>query len=204
MCYNVSVTSNPRIRWQCPSGQHPGELGPRRPRADALVRYCLPCSQQTGRLVPRVAPALERKREASAARSATKAKVKRQRTAADKLAAVQRETDRFTVAGVDLRDEARRYARLPAFGGPRGRLAQRPPRFTVRVHRGRTPNRLGTGWPDSWRIHMGLWPDMPLEGARHTLIHELTHLHVGHKDSGWHGPLFRATLAQALREAGVK
>ena len=60
-----------RVRWDCPNG-HPGVLGPMRPRMDSVVRYCLTCSQQTGRLVPRVAPALERKREAKRQRDAAK------------------------------------------------------------------------------------------------------------------------------------
>jgi hypothetical protein len=34
-----------------------------KPRMDSIVRYCLPCSQKAGRLVRRVAPALERQRE---------------------------------------------------------------------------------------------------------------------------------------------
>jgi hypothetical protein len=59
-----------RIRWDCPNGRHPGVLGPTRPRMDSVVRYCLTCSQQTGRLVLRVAPTLERKRAAKQQREA--------------------------------------------------------------------------------------------------------------------------------------
>ena len=36
-----------------------------------------------------------------------------------------------------------------------------------------------------------------------TLLHELVHLHVGRAEEAhaWHGPTFKRTLAQAMREA---
>lgn len=56
-----------RIRWECPNGLHPGVLASSRPRKNATARYCLPCSETAGVLVERVAPALERKRNAKTA-----------------------------------------------------------------------------------------------------------------------------------------
>lgn len=50
-----------RTRWVCPNGC-PAKLGSTRPRKDDVVRYCLVCSERTGKLVPRSAPALERQR----------------------------------------------------------------------------------------------------------------------------------------------
>jgi len=41
-----------RKRWSCPTGDHPGVLGPGRPRANNIVRYCLPCSEKDGVIGP--------------------------------------------------------------------------------------------------------------------------------------------------------
>ncbi len=50
-------------RWKCPTCGH-GLLAPQRPRRDDVRRYCLPCSSKTGKLVERVAPALDAQRNA--------------------------------------------------------------------------------------------------------------------------------------------
>jgi hypothetical protein len=71
-----------RVRWECPNGEHPGVLGSTRPPKDSIVRYCLPCSEASGRLVERVAPALERKRAAKTAARKTKAQKQQEREAA--------------------------------------------------------------------------------------------------------------------------
>jgi hypothetical protein len=39
-------------RWVCPNGC-PGVHAPDKPRADDVRRYCLPCSEASGRLVRR-------------------------------------------------------------------------------------------------------------------------------------------------------
>jgi hypothetical protein len=63
------------IRWVCPDcGQ--GKLAPSRPRRDDTRRYCLRCSEKTGRLVERAAPVLEAKRQRGAERSRTKAQTR--------------------------------------------------------------------------------------------------------------------------------
>lgn len=198
------MASKKRVRWDCPNGKHPGVLGPSRPRQDNIVRYCLPCSEAAGRLVERTAPALERQRQATAERAAETAKAKRRREAARRQAAKERETERFTVEGVDLRDEMRRLARLRAFGGARGKLARQLPEFTVSRRSSEPQSRYGTAWPWEWRIHMALWPGLSLTDARETLVHELTHLHVGSDRSDthrWHGEQFRDTMRRAFREA---
>ncbi|HEY8310551.1 MAG TPA: hypothetical protein VIG47_08345, partial [Gemmatimonadaceae bacterium] len=50
-------------RWECPNKKHPGVLGPSKPRRDNICRYCLACSMSSGKLVDRVCPALEKKRQ---------------------------------------------------------------------------------------------------------------------------------------------
>jgi hypothetical protein len=54
-----------QARWQCPKCGD-GKLAPRRPRRNDTRRYCLPCSDKTGRLVQRQAPSLERLRQKAA------------------------------------------------------------------------------------------------------------------------------------------
>lgn len=76
-----------RIRWDCPNGLHAGVLGSTRPPADATVRFCLLCSEESGRLVPRVAPALERKRTVRRERQSSKAQREREAAAAAREAA---------------------------------------------------------------------------------------------------------------------
>lgn len=194
------MSAGKRVRWQCPNDLHPAVLGSTRPPRTALVRYCLPCSVAAGRLVERIAPALERRRAAATARQAAKAKAKRQRAAAGRVAAVERETERFTVEGVDLRDELRTLCRLKAFGGARGRLAKRTPDFTVRRHQ-RQPRRWGVAYRYPWRIHLALWPTITLAQARETIVHELTHLAC--RPNEHHGVGFVMTLNRARAEAGL-
>lgn len=74
------------IRWVCPSCGT-GKLAPSRPRRDDVRRYCLKCSERTGRLVERQAPALERKRATGAERSRERARRKAEAERAAKRAA---------------------------------------------------------------------------------------------------------------------
>lgn len=105
-----------RVRWECPAGEHPGVLGSTRPLADATVRYCLPCSEAEGRLVKRVAPALERKRAAKTAvateRRKSKAEREREAKRAERVLVV-REVD-GSLGEVDVRRTVDRMMRLPA------------------------------------------------------------------------------------------
>ena len=66
-----------QARWKCPQCGA-GILAPTKPRTDDVRRYCLPCSAKGGRLVERVAPALEAKREKRTAFISEKARQKRQ------------------------------------------------------------------------------------------------------------------------------
>jgi len=75
------MTRSRRVRWECPNGEHPAVLGSTRPPKDATVRYCLPCSAGSSRLVARVAPVLEAQRVA-------------RKTAREARAAFERERDR--------------------------------------------------------------------------------------------------------------
>jgi SprT-like family protein len=199
------VTAAHRVRWECPNG-HAGVLGPRQPRRDSIVRYCLPCSERTGRLVERTAPALERQRSAAAARSADKAKRQRAAAARARARAAAAETARYTVDGLDLRAELARLCKLRTFKAPGagpGRLARRTPELTVTHRRARPTYELAAADDWGWRIRMAIWPGMDTADARETLVHELVHLFVGRQEgnNAWHGPTFKRVMRAAFREA---
>ena len=69
-----------QVRWKCEKCDD-GLLAPTRPRKNDVRRYCLPCSAKSGRLVDRVAPSLEKKREKRTAIVQQKNKEKRVRVA---------------------------------------------------------------------------------------------------------------------------
>lgn len=89
---------------------------------------------------------------------------------------------------------------LPVFAG--GPLAERRPQLKVRRARQR-PNRLGFAVPSELRLSVTAYPGIRRGDVLETLLHELVHLHVGRAPEahGWHGPTFKRTLSQAMREA---
>ena len=187
-----------RVRWNCPNGC-PGILASTRPPKDSIERYCLVCSAKTGRLVLRIAPALENKRTAAAASAAAKAKRQRASAAVKRARAKAAHEAKHVVDGVDLRVEMKRLIKLRAFGGRTGRLAQRPPTLEVRPRTSHPRSRLGCA--DGWSNHIivNTYPGCDIADLRETLIHELTHIAVGVGQG--HNERFRLTLAKAVREA---
>jgi hypothetical protein len=106
----------------------------------------------------------------------------------------------YLVAGVQLDEETERLRALPVFAD--GPLARRRPELKVR-RASRKPNRLGFAVPSEFRLSVTAYPDIRPGDVLETLLHELVHLHVGRAKEahGWHGPTFKRTLAQAMREA---
>jgi hypothetical protein len=106
----------------------------------------------------------------------------------------------YLVAGVPLDGEMDRLRGLAVFGA--GPLAERAPELRVRRAR-RRPNRLGFAVPAQFRLSVTSYPGIRPGDALETLLHELTHLHVGRAPEAhaWHGPTFKRTLALAMREA---
>jgi len=105
----------------------------------------------------------------------------------------------YLVAGVDLDEEMERLRTLGAFAG--GPLAAARPELKVR-RASRRPNRLGFAVPSQFRLSVTAYPDIRAGDALETLLHELTHLHVGRaaEAHAWHGPAFKRTLAEAMQE----
>ncbi|HET9677995.1 MAG TPA: SprT-like domain-containing protein [Solirubrobacterales bacterium] len=94
----------------------------------------------------------------------------------------------------------RRLRRLPVFTG--GPLATAAPQLKVR-RASKRPNRLGFAVPSQFRLSVTAYPGIRRGDVLETLLHELVHLHVGRaaEAHAWHGPTFKRTLAQAMREA---
>jgi hypothetical protein len=89
---------------------------------------------------------------------------------------------------------------LPVFAG--GPLTGREPELKVR-RAGRRPNRLGFAVPSQFRLSVTAYPGIRAGDVLETLLHELTHLHVGRaaEPHGWHGETFKRTLVRAMEEA---
>ena len=100
------------------------------------------------------------------------------------------------VAGVPLDAELERLRALPVFAA--GPLADRAPELRVR-RASRRPNRLGFAVPAEFRLSVTAYPGIRPGDALETLLHELTHLHIGRAPEAhaWHGPTFKRTLARA-------
>lgn len=103
------------------------------------------------------------------------------------------------MVGVALRQEMCRLRGLPVFAG--GPLALREPELKVR-RAGKRPNRLGFAVPSQFRLSVTAYPGIRAGDVLETLLHELTHLHVGRaaEAHGWHGATFKRTLARAMEE----
>lgn len=106
----------------------------------------------------------------------------------------------YLVAGVALERELERLRALPIFAA--GPLAIRRPELKVR-RASKRPNRLGFAVPAEFRLSVTAYPGIRPGDVLETLLHELTHLHVGRaaEAHAWHGRTFKATLAQAMAEA---
>lgn len=172
-------------RWTCPRCGG-GVLAPERPRKDDVRRYCLDCSKRTGRLVERICPALVREREQKTERRVAK-------QADGRVKAKQRETERYTVEGVDLRKELARFHRLPVFATRRHRVKGEP---TVNWRFGKQPRTPGhyKSWEHSITVTVG----SDLADALGTILHELVHAYCEPES---HGPSFWRTQQAAAREA---
>jgi hypothetical protein len=106
----------------------------------------------------------------------------------------------YFVAEVDLDRELERLRALPVFAN--GPLATRRPQLKVR-RASKRPNRLGFAVPSEFRLSVTAYPGIRPGDVLETLLHELTHLHVGRaaEAHAWHGRTFKATLARAMEEA---
>lgn len=121
-------------------------------------------------------------------------------TGSAKLGAVGAASSYYVVAGIPLDQEMERLRRLPVFAG--GPLRERRPDLRIR-RAARKPNRLGFAVPREFRLSVTAYPGIRVGDVLETLVHELTHLHVGRAEEAhaWHGRTFKQALAAAMREA---
>lgn len=180
-------------RWSCPTCDDT-VLAPTKPRTDDTRRYCLPCSAKKGRLVRRVALALEKARMVREA--ARKERVRK--TASSKRA---REDAYYTIDGIDLRAVLKTAWTLPIAKEwrERRRLPTVPPTLTVRRATA-IRSRLGFAYPDHHRISVTVPKETPSPPIG-TLLHEVAHVLVGKDEDGrWHGLKFRACLTRLCED----
>lgn len=189
-------------RWTCPqcgSTKH----APARPRRDDVRRYCLKCSDSTGRLVERVCGAADRARTERGAARQMRARVRRER---------ERDWERayWTVGRVDLRVILRAACRVYVRLGysrleiePRVRIVRR----TNDPACYRSPGRYGTAWYARHEIALNVYAHGRSDeaGVVETLLHELAHLAVGRVGRDGrrlrpHGHEFNVALTRAAGE----
>lgn len=167
------------MRWVCPTCNG-GALAPERPRKNDVRRYCLPCSKRTGKLVERVAPVLQARREKAAAQRSERT----QRLA-------QRETEIWTVAGIDVRGLARdcwtalghvvneffASRRLFRAALPQVILRRRRPRRWSDGEHTRVMPAIGTsGWARGHsRVTLLVNPECDRAKIMELMLHELAH-----------------------------
>jgi hypothetical protein len=127
-------------------------------------------------------------------------KLRRRRRKAARATPRRRPSSYYLVAEVPLDEEMDRLRALPVFA--EGPLARQRPELKVRRASSR-PNRLGFAVPAEFRLSVTAYPGIRTGDVLETLLHELVHLHVGRAKEahGWHGPTFKRTLSQAMREA---
>src|SRR5207342_3653243 len=125
---------------------------------------------------------------------------RRKRTPRRPPTARPRSSAYYLVAGVALDSEMERLRELPVFAG--GPLEARRPELKVR-RASKRPNRLGFAVPSEFRLSVTAYPGVRPGDILETLLHELTHLHVGRaaEARAWHGRTFKLTLARAMSEA---
>lgn len=184
-----------RVRWACPNGCA-AVLASTRPPKDATARFCLACSERSGRLVRRLAPALERERAVSEARRKERSAKEREREKAQELA-------RWSVAGVDFREALRFAWSLPTAKEWRSRrgLRSEPPALHLRRSREQIRGCYGRAWPWLHKIQVRtIEGETDARRELQTLLHEIAHILTGKDSAGlYHGAKFYACLAR-LRE----
>ena len=171
------------VRWKCEICDS-GLLAPSRPRLNDVRRYCLPCSADTGKLVHRVAPSLEKKRAVKKV-VATKRTTSKRATVAKNKAKVQHKkkaigkVQTFGRQGFHIEKEAKKIWKLlePYHNGkafPKITMQQRG--YTVRKDGGvsySVGSYAGLAYIHENRIWLSANPEWG------TVAHELVHLAVG-------------------------
>lgn len=184
-------------RWVCPDCSST-KLAPQKPRRDDVRRYCLPCSEKTGRLVQRVCPVLQKKALNLQERRAKQRENLQKARRAVKEMATRRRKERVDWEK-PLRQLHERWQRLRSWGLVLNcslnikRSSRRPD------HGWAYPERYGKG-----KVVIYLDPVAPVDGAANQalLLHEMAHIAAGpgeHHSIKWR-ELFIAACDEILGE----
>lgn len=172
-------------RWRCPKCGS-GCLAPKTPRRDDLRKYCLDCSKKTGRLVERVLP--------SAVARRTAREMKRTVTAIFAKHRKQwKEDDYWTVAGVHVRETAKRYWKVLSTITKNRRAMP-----TITLRRSRKNPLQETGRASDHRVVMTFGTHVDRAAVEITLLHELSHSSVGQKHN--HDEVYNRAFVRASKE----
>jgi hypothetical protein len=194
-----------RTRWECPNGLHPSALGPSRPKKNATIRYCWPCSEEAGVLVERVAPALERQRNRKRA-ARQREQERAERAAAFLVPVVNADLNEVVLDARDLLGQAWRTDALRDGERPPGLSVRRGSAEQGRGHPARRPvnpdirfdDRVsGHATPHERRIVLTVGPGLGEAWLRAIVVHEAAH--IACPDEG-HGSLWRSRYVRAIRE----
>lgn len=164
------------------------KLGPARLRHVDVRRYCMSCSEKTGKLVQRSCPVLDKRR---AARTSAKAARAKQAHAAAR--------EQFMHRGVDLVAALWNFWRLPSVREIRERNWGRESGPATLVVRRGVRGAYGRAWIQLRQIDLRVWPNMPVSQVLATLLHEVVHLALPigmhHKAPFW--SLYAVALTEA-------
>lgn len=181
-----------QVRWKCERCGD-GLLAPSKPRRDDVRRFCLPCSSETGRLVERIAPALEqhRARRVEMARQKKKNERIRERARIEKKMNAPREVAKRKYSiegeyGMNIKKETARLwkmiAKMPqeVEWGRRGSriVSTRKPPIVHLMKRGWSVDRDGRVWSRlggaagiAYGNHISIKPGVSWETLAHEIIH---------------------------------
>lgn len=183
--------------WTCPKCSST-RRAPSKPRKNDVRRYCLTCSDETGKLVERVCPALEKRRE--------KRIVER---VAARIMDVAERAQRALEFPECLHEEWKRMCRLPTAREGLKRFG--PPTLILKGRAAASPSRGRIGTARFGRREVLIYPfrGSPI-AVREAMLHELAH-HVNYRrvqfvlgktltDARGHGDTFRAVLKDLVEE----
>lgn len=180
------------FRWVCPVCLC-YVLAPSKPRKLDVRRWCLPCSQETGKLVERSSPKLSKQREAAKLKAAkkTKSKAKAKQRAKQAVREARIAKDGRVAY---LYTAFKFWWRLSAW---QGNLKPKP---TLYIQEGgnERKNTSGHAYYGPWRITLTVAKNKA--DALTVLLHELAHLACYDGSGDHHGGIWKVTFIRAVQE----
>ncbi len=178
-------------RWVCPvCGGF--TLAPGKPRKLDVRRWCLPCSEEAGKLVERSCPKLDKQREAKAAKAAKKAKSKAKAKQRAKQASREARIAKASRVAY-LYTALKFWWRLAAW---QGNLKPKP---TLSIQEGKErKNTSGHAYYGPWRITLTVSKNKA--DALTVLLHELAHLACYDGSGDHHGGVWKVAFMRAVEE----